>query len=200
MTKLWYTLKRNNIQIPFPIRTVYFQKTRESALDALKNAEIIKRIELFQDIPEEDILQIAHKSKIKHFTKGERIIIQGEESNSLYMLISGEVNITSNDVPIRELKQGEYFGEMSLLTGEKRSATVIAQNEVTILEIGSDSILPIIKENPNLMENMSKKLAERKIATKDIVEKALLAETAAGKETLSKNIFYKIEEFFYGKG
>lgn len=194
MSKLWYSLKRHNIEIPFPIRTVYFKKKEGGRGTDIP--ETIKRIELLNDIPEEDILQISESTKIKHYTRGERIIIEGEEGYSLYIILQGQVNIISRNVLIRELKEGEYFGEMSLLTGEKRSATAVAKSEVTVLEIHSSSILPVIKKNPSLMETLSNKLAERKIMTKDIVDKALISEKLKEKEALSKNIFNRIKEFF----
>lgn len=206
MTKLWYSLRRNNIQIPFPIRTVYMHKEDEGEnIHSLSEREkAIKDIELFRDIPEKDVQQLAEVSKIKCFTKGEKIITQGEEGYSLYIITHGHVNIVSFDarghvIPIRELKQGDYFGEMSLLTGEKRSATVMAGSEAALIEIESRDILPIIKKHPQLMEVLSQKLAERKLATKDIIDKAILTEKLLEKEALSKNIFHKIKEFFAGR-
>lgn len=197
MSKLWYSFKRHNIHIPYPIRTVYFQKEEEKK--DINILEIVKKIEFFGDIPEEDLLQIAETSKIKHFTNGERMIIEGREGDTLYVIIKGQVNITNRNILIRELGRGDYFGEMSLLTGEKRSATAVAKNEVTVLEINSNSILPVIKKNPNLMEVLSRKLAERKIMTQDTLDKALANEKLMERETLSKNILQRIKGFFSGK-
>lgn len=205
MTKLWYSLRRNNIHIPFPIRTVYLQKEpKKTEVDPEMRKDIIKNTGLFQDVSDEDILQIARLSKIKHFANGERIIIQGEKGYSLYIIIQGQATVLGQSergtlVPVKNLKEGEYFGEMSLLTGETRSATVIADNDILLIEVEANDILPIIKKNPNLMEILSRKLAERKIATKDILDKFLANEKLIEKEALSRNIFYRIKEFFSGK-
>lgn len=203
MTKLWYSFKRNDIRIPFPIRTVYIQKEEQDKIDTSieSRKRSISTIELFQGVSEHEIQQIAESAKLKHFTKGERIIIQGEHNYSLYIIVQGQVGVFSidakgNSIPVKDLKEGEYFGEMSLLTGEKRSATIIAQNEVTLLEIGPNDILPTIKKNPALMEALSKKLAERKLSIKDILDKALANEKFLEKEALSKNLLNRIREFF----
>jgi len=209
MTKFWYNLKRNNIQIPFPIQTVYLHnsadietKTNTQILDIKK--KYIQKNELFKDLTDSDIELLAIPTKIKHFTKGEKIIAQGEENYALYIIIGGTVSIlsknktsASDSIRLKDLHEGEYFGEMSLLTGEKRSATAIAENEVSLLEIEPTDMLPLIKKNPKLMELLSGKLAERKLATKDIIDSISQAEQTLEKEVLSKNILTKIKNFFY---
>jgi small-conductance mechanosensitive channel len=207
MTKLWYSMKRNDIQIPFPIQTVYLHQGQDRKENINKeNLEIkinsIKNTEIFKDFNHSDIDTLAKLTKIKSFTKGEKIIIQDEESYSLYIITKGNVNIygknaNGSPIPLKELKEGEYFGEMSLLTGEKRSATAIAQNETEVLEIGPSDILPLLLKNPKLMELLSGKLAERKLETKGIIDSITQAEQALGREVLSKNILTKIKHFFH---
>lgn len=196
MTKIWYNLKRNNIQIPFPIKTLYIQKKEEVSSDTSKNVGMIKNIEIFQDLSEEEIYQIAQNSKIKHFTKGERIIIQGEEGDSLYMLTKGSVRVIKDEVHIGGLKRGNYFGEMSLLTGERRSATVIADDEVEVIEINSNSLLPIIRKNPQIMEKITKRLIDRERDTSKTLEKAEHKEPVEEREHLFRNLVNKIRGFF----
>jgi small-conductance mechanosensitive channel len=209
LSKLWYSLKREDIQIPFPIRTIYMQKeqdqkdkTQTEAVETKKN--IIKNISLFQDIPGGEITHLAELSKLKTFTNEEKIIFQGEEGHSLFIITKGTVNVftkdmSGNDIAVKDLKEGDYFGEMSLLTGEKRSATLISKGDTTVLEIEAAALSHILHKNPSLIEALSSKLAERKLATKDLLDKAILNDKTTEAEILSKNIFNRIKNFFSGK-
>jgi CRP-like cAMP-binding protein len=62
---------------------------------------------------------------------------------------------------VGSLREGEFFGEMSLLTGERRKATVVAASEVHLVEISKEDIEPVIKANPDLLEKLSAILAQR---------------------------------------
>lgn len=206
MTKIWYRLKRQNIQIPFPVHTVLFHKSEESKAaepfsDRAARQASIKKIGLFQGMSEADLVEVAERSRIKRFSHRERIIVQGEEGDSLYVVLKGHVGIMSDDgkgntIPIKDLKEGEYFGEMSLLTGEKRSATVVAHAEVTVLEIASADLLPVLQDNPYLMEGLSRVLAERKLTMQSVVDQAIQNGKVLEKETLSKTMFNRIKAFF----
>lgn len=209
MTKIWYRLKRENIQIPFPIHTVLFQKSQECKVekaysDRASRQNCIKGIGLFEGMPEAGLMELAEKSRVKLFSRGERIIVQGQTGDSLYVILKGQVGVISDDgrgntIPIQGLQEGDYFGEMSLLTGEKRSATVIAQSEVSVLEIASSDLLPILRENTNLMQNLSQVLAERKLTTQNVVNQVIQAQKISEKEALSKTILGRIRAFFSGR-
>ena len=209
MTKIWYRLKREEVEIPFPVRTVYLRDTDKikdaARADAVeKKTKIISRISLFRDMPEGDLRQLAEFARIRHFSGGERIITEGDTECSLGVIVKGSVCVTARGpagegITVSNLAEGEYFGEMSLLTGEKRSATVIAGSDVTVLEINADALAPLVEKNPQLIEVMSRQLAGRKLKTKDIIDKASIAEEVIEKESLSKSIFWKIKDFFSRK-
>ncbi len=209
MTKIWYRLGREKVEIPFPVRTVYLHdsdkiKAAGKAAAGQKKVKVISQVNLFRDVPEDIIRQLAESAWIKHFSLGEKIITEGDAGHSLFVIVNGNVRVTApgpkgENVILNNLADGEYFGEMSLLTGEKRSATVEAGSDVTLLEIDADAIAPVVEKNPQLIEVMSRELAGRKLETKDIMDKASVAEEKMEKESLSKNIFWKIKDFFSRK-
>jgi len=91
----------------------------------------LKKIPFFSKLPDETLYSLAGKAKSFHFPKQAIIISEGDESNSLYIILSGKVRVFSSDAKNREVtllvqESGSYFGELALIADEPRSATVEA--------------------------------------------------------------------------
>lgn len=163
-TKVWYTFRRKGIEIPFPIRTVYM-KEATAAPDVDKEA-FIRKIQVLKVLSDEEIAVLAGRARLEHYAEGETVVHQGDEGNSLYIITAGEAEVlhfddTGNAQLINELKPGSVFGEMSLLTGEKRSATVRAKTRLDVMVIDKKSFKEILLKNPVLAETLSNILVER---------------------------------------
>ncbi len=104
------------------------------------------------------------------FAHGEAIVREGDAGDSFYLIERGTVAVTigGNDGgaadTIHHLAAGAYFGEMSLLTGEPRSATVVAESDVAVLELGRAGFEQILVANPALLEPISQIAAHRQEA------------------------------------
>jgi CRP-like cAMP-binding protein len=106
----------------------------------------------------------------KKFSAGQYIITEGERDEFIYVINTGRVKIEKGNVALCELKAGDFFGEMSFLTGEARSASAVALEDSTIFMLDAESFLDMIKRNPELALKIMKGLAERlKIANEKIV-------------------------------
>ena len=169
MNLLWYALKRNGIEIPFPIRDVHLhhldvieaKKSREQAQIEIKKA--LKKIPILELLSEADIGLLSSRVLPKLYGIGEAVVHQGEAGHSMYIISKGscDIWIKGNDAAIATLHEGDFFGEMSLLTGEPRSATVVAKEDALVFEIDKEACADILKANPAIWDALGQALAKR---------------------------------------
>jgi small-conductance mechanosensitive channel len=166
-SKIWYLFKENGIEIPFPIRTVHLHKadSREKK-ETSGIVTILRNIEIFAPLSKQEIENLSEKFVLGYFARGERLIRQGEEGTTFFIIKKGRVsvNIEVGEAlkRIKTLQTGEFFGEMSLLTGEKRTATVIAEDDTEVLILARNDFALILKRKPAIADRLSKILAQRR--------------------------------------
>lgn len=133
----------------------------------LPKTELLKRLELFAIMGEQPLARIARAMRKNKFGENGFIVTQGEAGDSLFIIEEGLVNVLVKDAKgknkwVAHIHPGGFFGEMALLTGEPRTASVQAETEVICYEIGKEILLPIFQENPELLEKVSELMAARK--------------------------------------
>ncbi len=174
-TNIWYSLQRHGIKIPYPIRTVQIERpTRTKEQEIQSTARIMLRQQpLFKCLSDDQLDALLPRGRVVHFGSGETLIQQGDQGESMFILVDGEANVVvqRNGSPthVAALATGDCFGEMSLLTGERRSATVIAKSDCEVVEIGKAVIAQSLKENPDLLNKLSELLARRQMANEGIL-------------------------------
>ena len=175
-TNVWYELKRQRIAIPFPIRTLHLERRGPRPVpEGHEEARAILRGEpLFQCLSDDQIDDLVMQSELNHFGRGERVIEEGADGESMFILLRGdaEVSIAKNGsiIPVAHLRSGDCFGEMSLLTGEKRSATVKAEGDCYVMEISKGVMADVIRESPDCLRQLSELLAKRKMHTEGVIK------------------------------
>jgi CRP-like cAMP-binding protein len=97
---------------------------------------------------------------------------------------------------VGHVRPGEFFGEMSLLTGEPRTATVVAATDTLTYEISKADMDSIFLTRPQLAESMSRVVAKRRLANDDAYARASAPEKAEHEATLARQIAEKIHRFF----
>ncbi|MEO6871519.1 MAG: mechanosensitive ion channel family protein, partial [Chthoniobacterales bacterium] len=153
-TNIWYEFKRQSITIPFPIRTLEINRRAPSKPQEEhgRARTILETEPLFACLNEEQLTALIRGARMSHFGRGERILEQGAEGASMFVLLEGTAQVsvrqsgTSHRVGI--LRAGDCFGEMSLLTGEARTATVRAEHDCEVLEISKPALAKLLHDSP----------------------------------------------------
>ena len=202
-TNVWYEFKRRKINIPFPIRTLQLErKSATAARDTQARARAILRAEpLFSCLAEGQLDELIKNADANHFGRGEAMIEEGSDGDSMFILLQGtaQVSVSKNGSLIRVgvLRAGDCFGEMSLLTGEPRTATVRAEKDCEVLEISKTVMGELIRDSPECLGQLSSLLAQRKLETEGLVKEAALPEERAKKEReYTANFIKRLRSFF----
>jgi CRP-like cAMP-binding protein len=136
-----------------------------------------------------------------HFGRGEKLIEQGEDGESMFILVAGKADVlvhhSGAQTQVASLKPGDCFGEMSLLTGEKRSATVVAMTDCEVVEIGKPVLAKSLKENPLLLAMLSEMLAKRRMETEGILAESTPKTALMEKQRqYTEGFLHKLRVFF----
>ncbi|MCP5103477.1 MAG: cyclic nucleotide-binding domain-containing protein, partial [bacterium] len=193
--KAWYAFKRNNIEIPFPIRDVYIKKAVEEGMTEGAILQTLSSNDILCTIDEKQLKDLVEDVEIKAYGGGEVVIAEGEVGCYFYHILSGEVEIAKNGSVIKTLGSNEYFGEFSLFTGEKTNADVRVSKESKMLRISSEKFRETVKLNKSMARKLSEVIAARKAALKEFNEKEPGTDTVAIKKD-SENIFLRIKKYF----
>jgi len=138
--------------------------------------QLLRRNVLLNILDDREIESLSNLIHPVIYEKGATLIKQDDSGNSLFILIEGllEVHIKSEnntDINVAYLSPGEFFGEMSLLTGEPRSATVKAVVESAVYEITKDNLYEIITNRPDIVEELSETVTKRHLENIQKMEK-----------------------------
>ena len=166
-TGIYYAFKREGIEIPYPINVEYGADLQMPGPDpvAIKTAEdLLAGTDLFGLLSVEDRTALASASPLRLFGSGEAIVAQGAAGHSAFVVCQGRVRVSLDpgDVELAVLERGAYFGEMSLLTGDPRTAWVRALGDCTVVEITSDAFRAFVLNQPALVERIGAVIAERR--------------------------------------
>ncbi|HYC89711.1 MAG TPA: mechanosensitive ion channel family protein [Thermoanaerobaculia bacterium] len=161
---VWYSLRRNAIPIPYPIRTHvrYQPPAPRSPSNSSDVAVRLAHVDILSPLSNEEHETIAAAARVHTFGKGETIISHGSEGSSMFVVHEGNVSVRVGENEIARLGEGNFFGEMALLTGEARAADVIALTDVVAIEITKEAIQPVLQEHPQLAAAISAKVSERR--------------------------------------
>jgi small-conductance mechanosensitive channel len=141
-TAVFYAFARRGIEIPWPIEVGYEREWPEpdAATKQAERERVLANVDLFARLTDGQRRDIAAQSTIRMYGNGEAIVRQGEPGQSMFVVCSGKVAVVldpgQREVAVTE--KGGYFGEMSLLTGDPRTASVVARGDVSVLELDAE--------------------------------------------------------------
>jgi small-conductance mechanosensitive channel len=203
--RIWYALRRQGIAMPVPHQAVFSRQfSRRAAIRKRKrrvarHKEILRCVDFLERLPEPARLKLAARAESRVYDENEVILRQGEPGDELFILVRGEVVVSAQGSaqPSLELtRMGPpcFFGEMSLLTGEPRSASVRATKESTVLVVGKDAFARVLTENPELADLVSETIAQRQANRASKLSQLPSLVTPPGEQKV--RLLQRIKEFF----
>jgi CRP/FNR family cyclic AMP-dependent transcriptional regulator len=126
----------------------------------------LKKIPLLSNLPTEALLALADKAKSAKFPKQATIIMEGDETSSLYIILSGKVRVFSSDDKSKEVtlliqEPGSYFGEIALLSDEPRSASVVTLESTVCAMISKSDFINWLMIHPDVAISLLGVLSEK---------------------------------------
>lgn len=201
---VWYAFQRHGIQIPFPQRVIHTApKTDDEAIYAQRIAAIheqLQQIDFLKALDGAALDELARSVNTRTYLPQEAIVRQGEPGDELFILTSGEAEVlldmNGKPTQVATLKSGQFFGEMALLTGEPRSATVQALTQMSVLVVSKPAMSRAFSADPTLIEQISAILAERQYRTSSVREAAGRVSSDEETKKKTKTLGARIRKFF----
>jgi CRP-like cAMP-binding protein len=169
-------LKRQRITIPYPIRTLQIPRRPARGADEghEQARQILREDRIFGCLSDEQLESLVKEARLNHFGRDENVIKEGEEGDSMFILLRGSASVYASkngaSIQVASLSEGDCFGEMSLLTGERRTATVRANADCQVMEIFKPSMAAVLRDAPECVTQLSELLATRKMETEGLLK------------------------------
>jgi len=207
---IYAALQRAGISPALPEQYVHVEKESEKqdnlrrTRELQKRLEVLRRVELLRPLTEDELRLVAERLKYTPFARGDVMTQQGAVAHWLYIMTEGEAEIVL-EAPgegrqtidtIDTVGGPTFFGEMGLMTGEPRTATVIARSDVECYRLDKASFESIIRSRPAIAEDISRVMAGRR-GNLDNVRQALDAQAHSRRgEQGQSEMLRKIRRFF----
>jgi len=193
--RVYHALARAGIQLAIPSRSVIVAQkdaeVREESLrlELARRAAALRRVEIFQTLTGEEIRTLAGRLKPAPYARGEAITRQGSRADWLCIIQDGEAEVRLHAAEggafqsVARLKAGDFAGEMSLMTGEPRSATVVAVGDVACYRLDRADFKDVLARRPEIAQGIALILARRKLEL-ETARETLQEEEEAGRRRL----------------
>jgi len=163
---------------------------------------LLSRVALFEILADEDLHQLAAEMERRQLAAGETLFRRNDAGSSLFILIEGLLNVRvdlkgeGTEETVGQLSPGDFFGEMSLLTGEPRSATIQTRTPAVVYEICHTAIGHLIEKRPEIFEGMSRAVAQRQMNLSQARSRIADSEAAEKVQSIARQLMGKMKSFF----
>jgi CRP-like cAMP-binding protein len=141
---------------------------------------------------------LAERARFLEYGPGQAVVRQGEPGHTLFLVASGEVSVRvkpdagASEKEVARLGRGALFGEMSVLTGDPRTATVVALGDAALLRVDRDAFEHILSRQPELAQRLAEVIAQRKVG----LDAARAEQQAPAVESETSNLLGRIRAMF----
>jgi small-conductance mechanosensitive channel/CRP-like cAMP-binding protein len=199
--QIWYALRRNHIRIPFPIRDVQhahiereYNRENQSALIA-EIQQMLECVPILSPLSDPERADLARKVYIETYGEGEFIVQEGDKGDSMYIVRSGLCEATRSGRrhqmnSLSKFEKGDFFGEISLLTGEKRTATIKTLEDTSLIVVDKNAFSTVMNANSLISEQIGNVVVDRQQKDELNFEESVVMEND------SQKLIRKIKLFF----
>ncbi len=186
-----HVMERQEVQL-------WFQGMKKTKGKLSKTRALLEDQDIFKPFSDEEKSELSKRMRNWYFRPAQTVVQQGDSGDSMFLIAEGSLSIkvskNGNEFEVARLGTGDIFGEMALLTGEKRMASVISLTDTHLYEITKADIDPVFRNRPEVSEPLSEVLGKRKMAT---AAKMSSQEPSAEEEkNLAEQIFEGMKKFF----
>ena len=206
--QVFAALGRAGMEIPISRQDLYVHSARNMQLERTTHeqgtrVELLRSLDIFDSLTDDEAHALAAQVTARPFAHGDLATRQGDPSDSLYILARGEVGIFRDNEGggrgrqrLNRLSAPGYFGEMGLLTGQARTATVVAETDVLCYRLDKRGFEDIIRARPEIADAMSKTVAERQAANDAALAQLSAEARAQATGTRAGELVRRIRDFF----
>jgi CRP-like cAMP-binding protein/small-conductance mechanosensitive channel len=207
--RIFAALKRARIPLAVPAATIWVEQDDQEHRERKRQREQERRrralasVELLGTLHEDELTKVAENLRYAPFAAGETITKQGAVAHWLYIVQSGSaevrIDVDGAQKVVATIAAPGFFGEMGLMTGEPRTATVVACNDVECYRLDKEAFHKIISERPEIAHEISELLAQRRVGLQAAKED-LDAEAKQRRVEAEKNRILSTIQSFFGLG
>jgi CRP/FNR family transcriptional regulator, cyclic AMP receptor protein len=114
------------------------------------SAQVLREVPLFADLSDRHLRGVSRLAMVAAFREGAIVVREGARGHSFFVVLDGRARVERAGASVATLATGDHFGEMALLDGEPRSASVIAETDLTTLRIAADPFRKLLRREPSL--------------------------------------------------
>lgn len=205
-SRIYSALRRADIRLSIPAQWVLVTEETEKRRETKQGEKIgqrveaLKRVELFSKLTPEERRELATRLKVAPFVRGEALTKQGAEAHWLYIIIEGkaevQVAVDGKSEKVASIGEGDFFGEMGMMTGATRSASVFAQTDMLCYRLDKGAFQEIISRRPEIADDISHVLARRRVELEQVREELSEEAMRLLKDKTQTALLDRIREFF----
>jgi small-conductance mechanosensitive channel/CRP-like cAMP-binding protein len=206
-TRIYFALQRAGLPLSIPAHAIFMteetaeRRTSKAEKEHERRVQMLSRIALFSRLEPEERERLADLLRHSPFASGEVMTRQGAEGHWLYIIANGTASVRVRveggiEEEVAKLGSGDYFGERSLLTGEPRSATVVATSDVDCWRLDKAAFQTLVDQRPVIADEVAEVLAGRAAALMQVRESSSQEALARRAAETKKDLVGKIRSFF----
>jgi CRP-like cAMP-binding protein len=187
-------LRRAGLEIARPRRDVSLARADAAMPTSRRRETLLHNIDLFRPFDAAERAELAEHMQERLVARGDAVMHEGESGDALYVLAEGVLDVDREGITLDRMVPGDVFGEMSLLTGQPRSATVSAATEAVVYKIGREQLQPILERRPEIAEGLAAVMVARQGVN---AERRRLADLPPEAPPTREDLLGRLRSFFH---